>query len=68
MSDGIASLLNFLDAPIVVGDPDGRVIYVNPALDKGEVAAYLKWIRSDDGQKIVKDVGYFPLPATLREK
>ena len=43
-------------------------IYVNPALDQGEVAAYLKWIRSDAGQKIVKDVGYFPLPASLREK
>ena len=43
-------------------------IYVNPVLDKGEVATYLKWIRSDDGQKVVKDVGYFPLPANLREK
>ncbi|TAL01688.1 MAG: phosphate ABC transporter substrate-binding protein [Verrucomicrobia bacterium] len=43
-------------------------VYVNPALDKGEVAAYLNWIRSDEGQKIVKDVGYFPLPAQLREK
>ena len=42
-------------------------IYVNPALDRGEVAAYLKWIRSEDGQKIVKDVGYFPLPKHLRE-
>ena len=43
-------------------------IYVNPALDKGEVAAYLNWIRSDDGQKVVKDVGYFPLPGNLRQK
>ena len=42
-------------------------IYVNPALDKGEVAQYLTWIRSDDGQKVVKDVGYFPLPKNLRE-
>ncbi len=25
------SLLNFLDAPILVGDPEGRVIFVNPA-------------------------------------
>ncbi len=41
-------------------------IYVNPALDKGEIAAYLNWIRSDAGQKIVKDVGYYPLPKTLR--
>lgn len=43
-------------------------VYVNPALDKGEVAAYLKWIRSDAGQSVVKEVGYFPLPAQLREK
>lgn len=43
-------------------------IYVNPALDKGDVGAYLRWIRSDAGQKIVKDTGYFPLPATLRSK
>jgi phosphate transport system substrate-binding protein len=43
-------------------------IYVNPALDKGDVAVYLSWIRSDAGQKVVKDVGYFPLPANLREK
>ncbi len=42
-------------------------IYVNPALDKGEIAAYLKWIRSDDGQKIVKDVGYYPLPKQYRQ-
>jgi phosphate transport system substrate-binding protein len=43
-------------------------IYVNPKLDKGEVASYLKWIRSDAGQKVVKDIGYFPLPDGLRAK
>ena len=31
MNDGL-SLLSFLDAPVLVGDPDGRVIYVNRAL------------------------------------
>jgi phosphate transport system substrate-binding protein len=41
-------------------------VYVNPALDKGDIAAYLNWIRSDDGQKIVKDQGYYPLPGDLR--
>jgi len=41
-------------------------VYVNPNLDKGEVAAYLTWIRSDDGQKYVKDIGYYPLPKNLR--
>jgi len=39
---------------------------LNPALDKGDVAAYLKWIRSDAGQNIVKDQGYYPLPKDLR--
>ena len=42
-------------------------VYVNPALDKGEISAYINWIRSDAGQSIVKDVGYFPLPKNLRE-
>jgi phosphate transport system substrate-binding protein len=42
--------------------------YLNPEKDKGEIAAYLNWIRSDEGQKIVKEVGYYPLPANLREK
>ena len=41
-------------------------VYLNPALDKGEIAAYLTWIRSDDGQKYVKDIGYYPLPKNLR--
>lgn len=43
-------------------------VYINPALDKGDIAAYLAWIRSAEGQKVVKDVGYFPLPETLRSK
>ena len=42
-------------------------MYLNPALDKGEIAKYIGWIRSDDGQKVVKDIGYFPLPKNLRE-
>jgi phosphate transport system substrate-binding protein len=41
-------------------------VYLNPAKDKGEVAAYLTWIRSDDGQKYVKEIGYYPLPKNLR--
>jgi phosphate transport system substrate-binding protein len=43
-------------------------VYVNPAIDQGEIAEYLKWMRSDEGQKLVKDIGYFPLPDHLREK
>lgn len=43
-------------------------VYVNPALDKGEIANYLNWIRSDDGQKVVKEIGYYPLPDKFRQK
>jgi len=43
-------------------------VYLNPAVDKGEIAAYLNWVRSDEGQKLVKEVGYYPLPASFREK
>jgi phosphate transport system substrate-binding protein len=41
-------------------------LYLNPELEKGELKAYVDWIRSDDGQRVVKDVGYFPLPTNLR--
>ncbi len=41
-------------------------IYVNPSLDKGELATYLNWIRGEEGQKLVKEIGYYPLPANLR--
>jgi phosphate transport system substrate-binding protein len=43
-------------------------MYLNPDLEKGDIKSYLDWIRGDDGQKVVKDVGYFPLPAHLRKK
>jgi phosphate transport system substrate-binding protein len=42
-------------------------MYLNPALDKGEISQYIAWIRSDEGQKVVKEVGYFPLPKNLRQ-
>ena len=40
--------------------------YVSPAKDTGAVADYLTWCLSDEGQAVVKDVGYFPLPKNLR--
>ncbi len=43
-------------------------IYLNPDSDKGDIAAYINWIRSDAGQKVVKEIGYYPLPDKLREK
>ncbi|MBI5386546.1 MAG: PstS family phosphate ABC transporter substrate-binding protein [Verrucomicrobia bacterium] len=41
--------------------------YIDPALDKGEVHTYLRWLMSDEGQALVKDIGYFPLPKHLRQ-
>ena len=32
--NGAESLLSYLDTPIVVGDPDGRAVYVNPAFEE----------------------------------
>jgi phosphate transport system substrate-binding protein len=43
-------------------------IYVNPALERGALAEYLRWIRSNEGQAVVKDIGYFPLPPQFRAK
>ncbi|MCW5559232.1 MAG: phosphate ABC transporter substrate-binding protein [Verrucomicrobiae bacterium] len=40
--------------------------YVNPDLDRGDVAGYLRWIRSREGQAIVRDLGYYPLPPEAR--
>jgi len=33
MTAGTVSLLDFLDAPVVIGDPDSRVVYANPAFE-----------------------------------
>ena len=40
--------------------------YVSPAKDTGAVADYITWCLSDEGQAVVKEVGYFPLPKNLR--
>jgi phosphate transport system substrate-binding protein len=40
--------------------------YVNSSKDNGAIAAYLTWCMSDEGQAVVKDVGYFPLPKNMR--
>ena len=40
--------------------------YVSPAKDSGAVAEYISWCLSGEGQSVVKDVGYFPLPKNLR--
>ena len=40
--------------------------YVNPATDQGAVAKFITWCLGDEGQAVVKEVGYFPLPKNLR--
>jgi phosphate transport system substrate-binding protein len=40
--------------------------YVAPAKDNGVVAEYITWCTSDEGQAVVKEVGYYPLPKNLR--
>ncbi len=34
MSERSISLMDFVDAPVVVGDQDGRAVYVNPAFER----------------------------------
>jgi phosphate transport system substrate-binding protein len=36
-------------------------IYTNPNNEKGAITDYLTWVKSEQGQKVVMDVGYFPL-------
>ncbi len=36
-------------------------IYVDPNQYRGQVAEFLEWIQSDEGQSVVGQVGYFPL-------
>ena len=43
-------------------------VYLNPNLDTGDVKGYIDWIRSDEGQKVVKEVGYYSLLDNLRKK
>jgi phosphate transport system substrate-binding protein len=40
--------------------------YVAASKDSGEVAAFIEWCLSDEGQALVKEVGYFALPKNLR--
>jgi phosphate transport system substrate-binding protein len=40
--------------------------YIDPAANNGETKAYLDWVRSDEGQRIAGEAGYYPLPAKWR--
>jgi phosphate transport system substrate-binding protein len=43
-------------------------VYLNPAVNKGEIAAYLTWIRSDEAQNLAKQNAYYPIPQAYRSK
>lgn len=63
--DAAAAAVEPKEATVQSGEyPISRAlfIYVNPKIETGAIADYLKWIVSEEGQKVVKDVGYFPLP------
>ena len=34
MATGSRSLMDFVDTPVLVGDPDGRAVYVNPCFER----------------------------------
>lgn len=40
--------------------------YVSPSANQGEAKAYLDWIRSDAGQQIAKEAGFFPTAVRWR--
>ena len=40
--------------------------YIDPTANKSETKAYLDWIRSDEGQQVAREAGYYPLPAKWR--
>jgi phosphate transport system substrate-binding protein len=41
-------------------------VYLNPAANQDAPKAYVDWMRSDEGQHVVKAAGFFPLPAKFR--
>lgn len=48
--------------------PIARPLYVYSLGEPtGEIKAYLEWIYSDEGQKIVEETGYIPLPKEQRK-
>ena len=43
-------------------------LYLSPAVDKEPIRGYVDWIRSEDGQKIAKESGFYSLPVNLLSK
>lgn len=42
--------------------------YLHPTAASSEAKAYADWLRSDEGQKVATEAGYFPLAAKWRPK
>jgi phosphate transport system substrate-binding protein len=42
--------------------------YVDPTRDRGAVTECLDWIRSEEGQDIARENGYYRVPPNLRER
>jgi phosphate transport system substrate-binding protein len=62
--DAASSAVEPNEATVQSGEyPISRALFIynNPAVEKGPLADYLHWIESAEGQKVVKEVGYYPL-------
>lgn len=40
--------------------------YCNPTANPDDIKVYLDWIRSDEGQQVARNAGFYALPAALR--
>jgi phosphate transport system substrate-binding protein len=41
-------------------------VYVSPAASQGEAKAFMDWVRSDEGQQLANQTGFWTLPAKWR--
>lgn len=41
-------------------------LYLDPKQAQGEILDFLDWVRGDEGQSVVREAGYYPLPRSLR--
>jgi phosphate transport system substrate-binding protein len=42
--------------------------YLDPATNQGQTKAYLDWIRSDEGQQVARQAGFYPLAPKWRTR
>jgi phosphate transport system substrate-binding protein len=60
---GLPAVLPTLEAILTGTYPLTRhlLLYVNPAVDRGSLADFIGWIRSEEGQRIAEKAGYHSL-------